>query len=58
MNYTLKVEHNENSDEYYIIFPEELLNLMGWVVGDEIKWKNNKDGSFSLTKINEKRKNK
>lgn len=52
MNYTLKVEHNENSDEYYIILPKELLDQVGWVEGDTIKWKTNKNGSFTLTKEN------
>jgi len=50
MTYTLKVEHNELTDEYYVILPKELLNQVGWVEGDNIKWKKNKDGSFTLTK--------
>jgi len=52
MNFTLKVEHNEHSDEYYIILPKELLDQVGWVAGDQIKWKINKNGSFTLTKEN------
>lgn len=55
MNYTLTVEHNKNSDEYYIILPKELLDKMGWVEGDKIKWKKHGEG-FSLTKVNEQRK--
>ena len=55
MTYTLKVEHNELTDEFYILLPKELLNKVGWVEGDNIKWKPQKDGSFILTK-NEKRK--
>jgi bifunctional DNA-binding transcriptional regulator/antitoxin component of YhaV-PrlF toxin-antitoxin module len=53
MTYTLKVEHNELTDEYYVLLPQELLNKVGWVEGDNIKWKPQKDGSFILTK-NEK----
>lgn len=52
MSYTLKVEHNELTDEYYVILPKELLDQMGWVEGDQIKWKAKKDGSFILTKEN------
>lgn len=52
MNYTLKVEHNEVTDEYYIVLPKKLLDQVGWVEGDKIKWKNNKNGSFSLIKEN------
>jgi len=50
MTFTLQVEHNESTDEYYIILPQQLLNHVGWVEGDNIKWKSQKDGSFLLTK--------
>jgi len=49
MTYTLKVEQNELTSEYYIILPDELLKRVGWVEGDNIKWKPQKDGSFVLT---------
>jgi len=49
--YTLKVEYNEASDEYYIILPEKLLSDINWKAGDKIKWKKNKDGSFTLKKV-------
>ena len=55
MTYTLKVERNELTDEYYVLLPQELLNKVGWVEGDDIKWQSQKDGSFILTK-NEKSK--
>jgi len=55
MTYTLKVEHNELTDEYYVLLPQELLNKVGWVEGDDIKWQPQKDGSFILKK-NEKSK--
>jgi len=51
MTYTLKVEHNELSDEYYMILPPELLKEVGWSSGDKIKWKQQKDGSILLSKI-------
>lgn len=50
MNYTLKVEYNKNTDEYYIILPEDLLTKMNWKEGDKIKWTKKKD-SFLLTKV-------
>ena len=53
MTYTLKVEHNELTDEYYVLLPQELLNKVGWIEGDDIEWRSQKDGSFLLTK-NEK----
>jgi len=53
MSYTLKVERNENTDEYYIILPEKLLKEINWKAGDNIKWTLKKDGSILLKKVNE-----
>ena len=53
MSYTLQVEQNELTGEYYIILPKNLLDSMGWVEDDKIEWKAQKDGSFILSK-NEK----
>lgn len=50
MSYTLKVEQNELTGEYYIILPEALLKEMNWKAGDKIKWIKRKD-SFVLKKI-------
>lgn len=49
-SYILKVEYNENTDEYYIILPEKLLKELSWNTGDKIKWTKRKD-SFVLRKI-------
>lgn len=48
--YTLKVEHNEITDEYYVILPEELLKQVGWKAGDELKWKKYKGDAFIFYK--------
>jgi len=50
MNYTLKVEYNQHTDEYYIILPKQLLDQAGWVEGDKLTWKRQKDGSFIVSK--------
>jgi len=50
MSYTLKIEHNGVTDEYYVPLPEELLNKLGWVEGNDITWKTQDNGSFLLTK--------
>ena len=52
MKYTLTVQQNELTDEYFIILPQELLDRVGWVEGDNIKWKPNSKGAFVLTKEN------
>jgi bifunctional DNA-binding transcriptional regulator/antitoxin component of YhaV-PrlF toxin-antitoxin module len=51
MIYTLKVEQNETTGEYYFILPEQLLKQMGWKEGDNIKWNCHKDGSVTLKKV-------
>jgi bifunctional DNA-binding transcriptional regulator/antitoxin component of YhaV-PrlF toxin-antitoxin module len=42
------VEYNEDFDEYYITFPEDLLDHTGWEEGDVLKWTLHKDGSVAL----------
>ena len=34
----------------YIIIPEELIEELGWKVGENITWIDNKDGSFTVRK--------
>jgi len=51
MTYTLKVEQNELTGEYYFILPETLLKEMNWKTGDNIEWVSNKNGTFTLKKV-------
>jgi len=53
--YTLTVQYNKHTEEYYVILPQQLLDQVGWVEGDEIKWKQRKDKSFVLTKVKNKK---
>ena len=41
------------TDDYYVEFPEEVLEEAGWKPGDTLKWTDKGDGSWSLTKIHE-----
>lgn len=40
--------------EQYIEFSDEEMEAVGWFPGDTIKWTSNKDGSYTLTKVEEK----
>ena len=51
MSYTLKVDYNKNTDEYYIILPPKLLEELNWKAGDQLKFSKRKDGSISIKKI-------
>ncbi|NBW58320.1 AbrB/MazE/SpoVT family DNA-binding domain-containing protein [bacterium] len=48
--YTLKVEQNEITEEYYVILPEQLLKKLNWKPGDTISWHIKKDGSIFVKK--------
>jgi bifunctional DNA-binding transcriptional regulator/antitoxin component of YhaV-PrlF toxin-antitoxin module len=51
--WTLEVKKMMVTDDYYIEFPEEVLEEAGWKPGDTLKWTDKGDGSWSLSKINE-----
>lgn len=44
------VKYDSKTGDYYLEFPPELLNQLGWDFGDTLIWKDNEDGSFSLEK--------
>ena len=41
-------------DDGVLTFSEELLEATGWKEGDVLEWIDNKDGSFSLVKPDER----
>tara|TARA_B100000927_G_scaffold271943_1_gene249231 strand:+ start:1025 stop:1174 length:150 start_codon:yes stop_codon:yes gene_type:complete len=49
MNTTLTV-----SDDGILTFTPELLEETGWQEGDELEWIDNKDGTWTLKKLNNK----
>jgi bifunctional DNA-binding transcriptional regulator/antitoxin component of YhaV-PrlF toxin-antitoxin module len=51
--WTLEVKKMMVTDDYYVEFPEEVLEEAGWKPGDTLKWTDRGDGSWSLAKINE-----
>jgi len=55
VKWQLPVEEVENGDngetEYFITFPDDLLEAANLEVNDEVEWVNNNDGSFLLRKI-------
>ena len=50
--WTLTVQKFEDGDEY-LEFPQEVMDEAGWQPGDTIKWTDNGNGSWILSKINE-----
>lgn len=39
------------SGEYFVIFPDDLLKVANFEEGDEIKWIDNGDGSYTIRKV-------
>lgn len=50
--FTLEVQQDEKTGDYYITPPEGMLKSLGWGPGDKIDWLDNKDGTFTLIKVN------
>lgn len=48
--HTIQVQHDAESDCLFIELPKILLDKVGWGIGDNIEWTDNKNGSFLLTK--------
>ncbi len=53
MRETLTVKYDSDTDDYYLEFPDELMEKVGWKVGDTISWSKHENGSWILTKKEE-----
>lgn len=47
----VEVKNLPNGDQF-IEIPEDMIKSVGWKEGDEIEWKDNKNGTYDLTKRN------
>jgi hypothetical protein len=48
--WTITLEEDPETKELILPFTEEILNTVGWKAGDTIVWKNNNNGTWTLTK--------
>jgi len=55
-SYTLPVQYDPATHDYFLQFPDEALLELGWNIGDTLEWIDNKDGSFTVKKKEEKPK--
>jgi len=49
--HTVYLEEDPKTGDLILPLPEGMCDELGWEIGDTLKWKTHKDGSFSLTKI-------
>ena len=47
----VEVKNLPNGDQF-IEIPDDMIESVGWKEGDEIEWKDNKNGTYDLTKRN------
>jgi uncharacterized membrane protein (UPF0127 family) len=47
---TLNVQYNAEDDEYFIELPQELLDQVGFNVGDTVVWSKIDENSWSIQK--------
>lgn len=57
-SWTVTLEEDAETGELILPFNDEMLQELGWKEGDVLEWIDNKDGSWSLVKKNQKKKNK
>ena len=49
--WTVTVEEDSETGDIVLPLPQEMLDQVGWVEGDTLDWIDNKDGSWSIQKI-------
>jgi len=50
MSYIITLENDPETGDLILPLPDELLREAGWQTGDTLDWKDNGDGTFSMTK--------
>jgi len=48
--WTLTIAEDPETKELVLPFTDEILETVGWKAGDVIVWKNNNNGTWTLTK--------
>jgi hypothetical protein len=48
--FTVEVQHDDATDDYYIQFTDEMLALTGWQIGEELTWTQLDDQTWQLSK--------
>lgn len=46
----LDVQEDPTTEELFLQFPPDMLEVAGWKEGDILEWHDNKDGSWTLKK--------
>lgn len=52
LTWEVTIEEDPETGDLILPLPQELLDMQGWIEGDEFQWTNNGDGSWSIQKVN------
>jgi len=52
---TIKIEYDSDNEEYILPLGFDLCDELGWTIGDNLLWIDNKDGTFTLKKKDEEK---
>ena len=53
IKWSLPVQYDPESGDYFISFPEDLLHAANLKEGDRVFWVDNNDGTFTIKKVKE-----
>jgi hypothetical protein len=48
--YTVPVQYDAETDDYYLQFTDDMLTQVGWQIGDTLTWTRLDDHSWQLTR--------
>jgi bifunctional DNA-binding transcriptional regulator/antitoxin component of YhaV-PrlF toxin-antitoxin module len=54
--WTITAEEDPETGDIVLPLPEELLKKVGWKEGDTLEWIDNHDGSWSIEKVKDDKK--
>jgi len=47
---SVQLEEDEYGN-FFVPFPQELMDKLGWKENDTLEWKDNQDGTFTIFKV-------
>lgn len=48
---TVTLEHDPETGELVLPLANEIIEQLGWEIGDELDWKDNGDGTYTISNI-------
>ena len=49
--WTVALEEDPDTKDLLLPFPQDLIEQTGWEIGDTLQWIDNKDGTYSIVKL-------